>query len=243
MHKTFRFRLLCLSLLVVLVAGLESANAAEYVLWSIGKFDQSSLEFKRQKDGLLLTSNPVITIGQGDLTQQWVPRQAGSLNPEVGSRPHPYTILFNLEGAPQGIFLLDVSVILPKSRIPALQIEVNGTPGIFYFHRKISYDPADSGFDSPIYGSDRKLLPLAASLFKTGENRLVLTAVDDPHDGGGDSWLVYDALSLANDPARKSRTGRRSAWNPRCFICGRKKGLAKSSMSPGALTFRSMAEN
>ena len=46
-------------------------------------------------------------------------------------------------------------------------------------------------------------IKLPTRLFTSGENKLVLTAVDDPQEGEGDSWLTYDALRLIQDPAGK----------------------------------------
>ncbi|MGO9274155.1 MAG: polysaccharide lyase family protein [Terriglobia bacterium] len=201
------------SVLVSALAGARPLAAVDRTVWEIGKFDQSSLEFKGHGDLSNPQYNPVVTVGKGDPTKDWPAEQPGSANKDEGARPHPYTILFNLNEPPRGVYRLDVSVILSHSRVPALQIELNGKSGWFYFHRKVSYYPGDFGADSPIYGGDRAEIDLPTRLFKLGENKLVLTAVDDPQEGPGDSWLAYDALRLIQDPAGKP-ADQRPDWSP-----------------------------
>lgn len=174
--------------------------AAEHTVWEIGKFDQSSFEFNEHDDLSNPQYNPVFTVGKSDPAKDWPAQQLGSANKNAGGRPHPYTILFNLNDVARGTYKLDVAVILSRSRIPNLGVELNGHSGLFYFHRKVSYYPGNFGVDSPIYGGDRVVIDLPNRLFKAGENKLVLTALDDPKDGEGDSSLAYDALRLTQDP-------------------------------------------
>jgi hypothetical protein len=146
---------------------------------------------------------------------------------DAGSRPHPYTILFSLSEPPKGVYRLDVSVILSRSRVPALRVELNGKSGVFYFHRKVSYYPGDFGADSPIYGGDREQFELPTRLFKLGENKLVLTALDDPKDGEGESWLAYDALQLIQNPAGKPADRPQVSVEPTIFYTHQGGGLAE----------------
>src|SRR5271157_350174 len=207
MHCNCKARILTLAVLVsVLVSALAGARplaAVDRTVWEIGKFDQSSFEFKIHGDPSNPEYNPVFTVDKSDPTADWPAEQPGSANKDAGGRPHPYTIRFNLNEPPKGVYRLDVSVILSHSRVPALRVELNGKSGLFYFHRKVSYYPGDFGADSPVYGGDRVEIELPTHLFKLGENKLVLTAVDDPKEGEGDSWLAYDALRLIQDSAGK----------------------------------------
>ena len=187
MNHKIKTGILILCGVVSALISIRPLTAADRTLWELGKFDQSSIEFKGHGDLSSPQYNPVVTIGKGDPTQDWPAGQPGSATKHTGSRPHPYTILFKLDGPPKGVYRLDVSVILSRSRVPALQVELNGKSGIFYFHRRVSYYPGDFGADSPIFGADRQQFELPTRLFKLGENKLVLTAVDDPKEGEGDS--------------------------------------------------------
>ncbi len=82
-------------------------------------------------------------------------------------------------------------------------VEINGQSGLFYFHRQVGYYAGDSGIDSPTYGNELEIaLPTAA--LRAGENKLVLTAMDDPRDGPAESVVTYDALSLTQTPGGKA---------------------------------------
>jgi hypothetical protein len=199
--------LLLAAIIFISIAAPRRASAADRTIWEIGKFDQSSFEFNRHVDFSDTQNAPVYTVGKSDPAKDWPAEQPGSAVKDAGGKPHPYTILFDLTEPPRGVWHLDVGVIISRSRVPALRVELNGKSGLFYFHRKVSYYPGDFGADSPIYGGDRIQIELPNRLFKKGENKLVITATDDGKAGDGDSWLSYDALRLLNDPAGKS-TGR-----------------------------------
>ena len=215
------------SVLVSVLSAVWPLAGAERTVWEIGKFDQSSLEFTRPVDFSNPQDNPIFTVGKSDPSKDWPPEQPGTANKDAGGRPHPYTIVFNLNEPPRGAWWMEVSVILSHSRVPALRVELNGKSGLFYFQRKVSYYPGDFGVDSPIYGGDRIRAQLPTSLFKTGENKLVLTAVDDPKAGGGDSWLSYDALRLTRDAAGKPADLPQVKVDPTIFYVQHQGGLAE----------------
>ncbi len=200
--------------------------AAETV-WQIGRFDESSAEFKADREKVEQEGNPVFTVGKSDPATDWPRLQPGSANPDTGARRHPYTVVFHLSGRPVGIYRLVVAVLLTHSRIPRLEVAINGKKGLFCFHRRLSYYPGDSGFDSPIFGRDKLSVELPASVFHPGENRLVLTAVDDPQWGNGDSWLRYDGLRLEHEPAGKFARVPQVTVEPTAFYVKGEKGLAE----------------
>ena len=178
-------------------------RAAESTVWQIGKFDQSSFEFKGHFKYRDRQFQALYTVGQSDPAKDWPAQQAGSGNQGAGGRPHPYTVVFNLPSKPRGAFHLVISTITSHSRTPNLKVEINGKVGLFYLDRKVSTYAGDGGFDSPTYSTARLRIILPTSALRVGKNRLVLTAMDDPADGSGDSWIAYDALSLTNDAAAR----------------------------------------
>ncbi|HKM54773.1 MAG TPA: polysaccharide lyase family protein, partial [Isosphaeraceae bacterium] len=219
--------ILTLWVLISILSGVRPLAAVDRTVWEIGKFDQSSWEFKGRVDLSNPQYNPVFTVGKSDPTKDWPAEQPGSANKDAGARPHPYTILFNLNEPPRGVYRLDLSVILSHSRVPALEVELNGKSGLFYFHRKVSYYPGDIGADSPVYGGDRTEIEFPTRLFKLGENKLVLTALDDPNEGEGDSWLAYDALRLIQDPAGKPADRPQVSVDPTIFYTHQGGALAE----------------
>ena len=186
------------SLLLIMFLPVLPATAEERTIWEIGKFDQSSVEFNSDLS-LDSNSNPIFIVGHSTPAKDWPALQPGSAYREAGGRPRPYTIQFTLDAAPQGAYRLTISVLLYRSRVPNLQVEINGHPGLFYFNRRLSYYPGDFGVDSPIYGGDQLEITLPTVFLRAGENKLVLTAMDDPKDGEGESLLAYDALRLTED--------------------------------------------
>ena len=182
----------CTLCILLAAPGLHAAGTT---VWQIGTFDQSSHEFNNSAPVGNADYNPVFTIGKSK-TDDWPGRQPGSENQAEGLRPHPFTVLFNLPSKPSGTYTLTVSALLYNTRYPHLEITVNGRKGSFYFPRKLNYYPGNSDFWSPIYSGGEISVFIPKTALRRGENKLVLTALDDPKDGPGDSWLTYDALSL-----------------------------------------------
>jgi hypothetical protein len=225
MHRVKISTLMILALAIFLPLPSLAATAAENVVWEIGKFDQSAGEFSGRANSSDPNYNPVLTVGQSDPAKDWPSTQLGSENMAGGSRPHPYTIIFNLPGPPKGAYRLAISALLKFSRIPHMQIEINGQSGLFYFHRKASYYPGDFGVDSPTYGGDQMEIALPTAALRTGENKLVLTAIDDPRDGPAESIVTYDALRLTQTPAGKAPGEPQAEVEPTMFYVQRAGGI------------------
>src|SRR5262249_35500520 len=100
------------------------------------KFDQSSHEFNGELDFADSKYNLTFTVAQSDPAKNWPALQPGSQNKSMGGRTHPYTILFNLVGQPKGLYRLKVAVILTRSRVPGLLVDINGHTGKFFFDRQ-----------------------------------------------------------------------------------------------------------
>ena len=95
---------------------------------------------------------------------------------------------------------MTISALLYNNRVPQLQVEINGKSGVYYFNRKLNNYPGDGWAFSPIYASDQLEIDLPSKAVRAGENKLVLTALDDPAEGDGESFITYDALRLSEEP-------------------------------------------
>lgn len=195
----------------------RSFAAPPKTLWQIGKFDQSSIEFNDHMDWRDPGVHPTFTVGQSDPAKDWPASQPGTANHNFGSRAHPCTVIFKLIGRPAGVYLLTVATILNHSRVPNLQVDINGETGLYYFRRKTSYYPGDSGADSPVYGVAELAMVLPTAALKAGENKLALTAVDDAKDGEGDSGMNYDALRLSQERGDEALRSPRVSVEPTIF--------------------------
>ncbi|MGH9401077.1 MAG: polysaccharide lyase family protein [Terriglobia bacterium] len=198
--------------------------AAESTVWQIGAFDQSSHELNDRAPVGNPDYNPVFTVGTST-AKDWPGHQPGSENKAEGLRPHPFTIQFNLASRPKGAYRLTISTLLRNPRVPHLQVSINGKTGHYYFHPELSYYPGDSGVDSPIYAADQITIRLPTSALRAGENKLALTALDNPQDGPGDSWLTYDALRLTQDAGEKPSSAAEAAIRPTIFYVQNGEGL------------------
>jgi len=168
----------------------------EKQVWQIGEFDQTSREFGRNFEFESDEFKPVFVVGQSK-TVEWPAVQVGSISRVGGKHSPPYTIQFRLAATSKENYKLKVAVLLVNPAVPDLIVEINGHRGRYYFDRKISYYPGDDRIDSPIYGGDELDIDLPGRFFKNGDNRLVLTAVQDSDNPGTSSSLIYDALRLS----------------------------------------------
>ncbi|HEV2399700.1 MAG TPA: polysaccharide lyase family protein [Candidatus Sulfotelmatobacter sp.] len=191
-----------IALLVTAVLAIP-ANASqaqtpkdEKVVWRIGEFDQTSREFGHN---LLLErepSAPIFIVGQSK-AQDWPASQGTWREGSVDKNPTPYTIVFDLQGPPHGVYHLRIAALLVNPSVPDLMVEINGHRGRYFFERKISYYPGDDRIDSPIYGGDTLDMQIPAEFLRAGENRLILTAVPDSQNPDTRASLIYDALELS----------------------------------------------
>jgi alpha-mannosidase len=191
------------------------AGAQEKTLWQIGEFDQSSEEFGVSFGFGSLSSirtDPIYRVGVSDPKRDWSGFQPGSSNGPAGAREHPFTVFFSLAGPPQGLYTLAVGVLPYMPRRPNLRVEVNGKRGTFYLRPQLSYDLGNfpTAF-IPHYSYQRLTIEIPTTAFQQGENKLILTCIDNPQErddsygtvGIGDSGIFYDALRLSQDPSAR----------------------------------------
>lgn len=175
--------------------GQETARDKN-VVWQIGEFDQTSREFGRSFEFESDRFKPLFTVGQSK-TPDWPAVQVSSISDPRGKHSPGYTIVFRLPEGPKGNYTLRIAVLLVNPAVPDLMVEINGHKGRYYFDRKISHYPGDDRIDSPIYGADELNVDVPGSFLKAGENKLVLTAMEDADNSGASSSLIYDAVRLA----------------------------------------------
>ena len=234
--------MLLVSLILAFSGGSSvPAHGAARTQWQIGAFDRSSREFKAgfgSQSWAPDQSPPLYRVGQSEEKKDWPAFHPGSANRVAGGREHPYTVIFSLKSPPQGTFTLKISTIHRTPRRPRLRVEINGRWGHFFFRPWLSYEfenPADAS--TPHYSYDTIDIDLPAGYFRVGENRLVLSLLDEPTTsegtGGaglfGVSGVSYDALSLSNDPARRFvPTEIRAEANPTVFYRIGENGLRET---------------
>jgi alpha-mannosidase len=182
-------------------------------LWQIGKFDQSSEEFGMSFGFGSLSSvqaDPVYRVGQSDWKKDWSGFQPGSANGLAGAREHPFTVIFTLSGPLRGLYKLKLALLPYMPRRPDLRVEINGKRGLFYLRPHLSYDLGNFPVAFiPQYSFEQLEVELPTSYLVEGENKLVITCVDNPAVpdssygtvGIGISGIFYDALSLSQDTA------------------------------------------
>ena len=184
--------------------------ASDKTVWRIGKFNESSAEFKSQNiDYSDAKSDPVYRVGKSKDAEDWYRFQPGPANGMTGGRAHPFTVRFDLPQQPRGSYKLKFAILYETPRLSYLRVEVNGHAGVVYFHPKLNYAAGDwEGTFVPQTSMDTKSLSLPTEFLKAGDNKIVLTALDDPATvenslgaiAPGHTGIVYDALELVNDP-------------------------------------------
>jgi hypothetical protein len=200
-----RAGLLPIALLSSLHGLAADHSVSEHSVWKIGSFDYSSGEFRSQGiDYADPKSDPVFVVGQS-ASADWYRFQPGPANGMTGGRRHPFTIKFTLKNTPRGVYNLRIAMLYETPRLSFLQLDVNGHSGYFYFHPHLDFHAGDwEGTFVPQTSTDEKTIRIPAAWLRQGENKFVLTALDDPAAvqsslgaiAPGHTGLVYDALEL-----------------------------------------------
>ncbi len=195
-----RFRVFLIAAFVALCAVSLRIEAAqlpgEQVVWTIGRFDNSSAEFH---PGAAPTPAPVYVMGKSVPAEDWYEFQPGSLNREDGARPHPLEIRFRLHSAPKGLYTLKVGMLVQTRRLSVLQVELNGHQGWLYQRPHWLNVPGKKRWQ------DLAVAQIPTRDLRAGENVMVLTAIDEASEESGqpDSGITYDALELDRNVEEK----------------------------------------
>ena len=206
--QSLLLRAVTLALLIFSAASGFCAEATEQVLWTIGKVDNSTLEFNNKWD-FAAGGNPEFVAGKSDPRKDWSGFHPGSRDAEHGSRPHPFVVSFDLPKPPAGVFYLTLDLLFKSAGVPQYVVEINGHKGKFFPTPTLSEEIGDPETAwNIVFSRQHLVLALPASYFQEGSNRLVLTCLDDNSEPilgpknptGGESGVYYDALKLTNDP-------------------------------------------
>src|ERR1035438_3904810 len=175
-----RNQILFASALALVLSGARGFGAEEPV-WKMGEPDRSDHEFNSTLN--IRTSGPlVVQIGAGKEAAQWPNFHPGSGNGAYGGQPYRFTLAFDLPAsAPQGVFFLDLSLLFRQPRTPALELEINGHRGRYYFDPDPMFElGAISDEFNATRSVARRKIALPATLFRAAQNRITLAAVDEP---------------------------------------------------------------
>lgn len=179
------------------------SQADSSVVWQIGKFDESSHEFRQGTP----PTDPVFVVGKSDPARDWCSEQpvgagyAPAISDRATSEARPFTVRFELPQPPQGLYTLKLSLLAYSPRLPILEASVNGHYGRFYQHPVLNYSAGDMrGHFIPHYSKTTITFDVPTRLLNPGTNTLVLRAINEP--AGGVGLITYDALALEHDPTK-----------------------------------------
>jgi hypothetical protein len=132
------------------------------------------------------------------------------------------------------LYYLEVDALSRHPRVPTLRVEINGHQGDFYFAPRVSWALGDEldAFD-PIHSEQQKRITIPARFLRSGENRLTLTAIDDPSTnkkhvtagGPGDSGFYYDAMTLLQSSEAVLKEHPEATLEPTIFFRNTPAGL------------------
>ncbi len=158
--------------------------------WSIGKADGNTREFALAPGNYAgYAEDPVYLVGTSDPARDWPYVHPGPADAWAGSRPHTFTVLFNLAA-------------VPAAGQPRLVLRLADTHSRNLVQLEMALNDAKTTRDLPAGGGDDSVqgkpeagkrlevawdLPLSA--LKAGGNELRLTTLRG-------SWLLYDAVAL-----------------------------------------------
>jgi len=174
---------------------LAAAHAEERVVWQIGRFDNNYQEFAIPHEfraySRAFPQDVTFDAQTHDPAKAWPFIHPGPADPWAGSRVHPFIILFELPAQPKGAFVLSIDLVSTHGGAPpTYEITLNGRRGRLKLPKGTSDEALAAASKGKEYTFD---LVLPASVFRNGDNRIVLRSTVG-------SWILYDALRLTNDP-------------------------------------------
>jgi alpha-mannosidase len=195
--------LLFLSSVVPRSSAATAAGAQGRVVFRIGSFDRSSIEFAQGDP-----KQPVhFVVGKSDAAKDWYATQPAPLAGNPGNAgaaiaTAPREIVFTLNHTPAPVYHLHVSLLIETASVPALQIEINGKHGRFYLHPKLDYSNGDQG-DSfyPAFSQADVAFAIPGSALRQGSNTIRFQVVEEADNEVPEASLTYDAIELDSGDA------------------------------------------
>ena len=176
--------------------------------------------------------------------QDWSAFHPGAADGSSG--PHPFSVVFELNSPPAGVFHLNINLLIKAVGIPQYIVEINGKKGRFLLNPQLSQEIGDPETAWNILFSRQRLsIDIPASDLHPGVNRLVLTCLGGNYEPilgsgakfSGVSGVYYDELELSNDPDAKWAPHSHAAATPTMFYRSGPSGLSETV----ALRFSSTA--
>lgn len=182
-----------LSFAVLLTGILLSTRSKAEAVWSLGRDDQTYAEFALSGDYASFLKrfpkDPTVDVGTPDAAAGWPWIHPGSRDAWAGSRPHTFTITFDLPpGCDAPVFELVLDTVAAHYQSPpVLKIDLNGGVRVI---RTRATCRSDNVFENPAEGEPAayRAVFLATDLKPHG-NRLAITNAEG-------SWLLYDSVSF-----------------------------------------------
>jgi alpha-mannosidase len=173
-------------------------GSRDAVVFRIGTFDRSSMEFAQESPMEPVT----FVVGQGSPAKNWYASQPVQFLPTPGAHDTskdaaPRTITFSLQNQPAATYTLHIAVLIETSSVPALAVNINGKHGMFYLHPTLDENVGDwtSSWFS-IYSHADVVFAFPGTYLHPGLNTISLQAVEELDKGIPDAGLTYDALEL-----------------------------------------------
>ncbi|HXA00222.1 MAG TPA: polysaccharide lyase family protein [Candidatus Dormibacteraeota bacterium] len=169
------------------------------VVWRLGTFDDSSVEFR---DGY--PKSPVTYVIDRDRPGSWY-AYAPALFPSAKSTTEnsPRAIQFQLQERINEAYRLKVSLLIEHSSVPALRVLINGHSGTFYLRPSLDYSMGDGmAAFYPAYSHAIVEFDVPQGLFHLGMNTIALQALAISKEGDPDAGFNYDAIELSRISSR-----------------------------------------
>ena len=179
------------------VNSTSSPDKAKDIVFRIGAFDRSSIEFAPGNP----TQQVNFVVGQNLPAKDWYAVQPAILSSSAGSRSAdvataPRTVTFSID-APASEYSLHLSLLIETASVPALLVDVNGKKGLFYLHPKLDYsngDQTDSFY--PAYSHADVEFALPPGSLRQGKNSIAFQVIEQADEKVPDASLTYDAIEL-----------------------------------------------
>ena len=180
--------LLIVGLALAPVGGAALGQAAaplESVVWALGTPDGSAIEFAPGSRREL-----TYTVGRSVPSRDFAGHQDGSVGFDAASSGEkPYSILFDLPGAPEGDYELVLDLIYPAGAPARLKVRVNERQGIFPVRHEPKASSDSNEANAMLLAKQHLVVNVPGAWLKPAGNRLTLIPL-------GIGGLDYDALSF-----------------------------------------------